>query len=117
MLRRQEDPMKPLLSVFVTAAVAFTAASAAARPICLDSHRIDHTKVPDSRHIVFYMQDGSQWSNELKASCPGLKFNGFIYHPFADREVCENMQTIRVIQDRSVCMLGGFTNLAPARHT
>jgi hypothetical protein len=102
---------------FAAAAIALTATSATAAPVCLDSHRIDHTSVPDSRHIVFYMLDGSQWSNELKGPCPGLKFNGFVYHPFADRQICENMQTIRVIEDRSVCMLGNFTNLTPPHHT
>jgi hypothetical protein len=101
---------------FAAAAFALAAASATAAPVCLDSQRIDHTNVPDARHIVFYMQDGSQWSNELKGACPGLKFNGFIYRPFADRQICENMQTIRVIQTRSVCMLGSFTNLAPPHH-
>jgi hypothetical protein len=108
--------MKTAAASLVAATLVLTTASATAAPVCLDSHRIDHTTVPDSRHILFYMQDGSQWSNELKGACPGLKFNGFIYRPFADRQICENMQTIRVIEDRSVCMLGSFTNLAPARH-
>lgn len=109
--------MKRYITALAAASIAFTAVSASGGPICLDSYRIDHTKVPDSRHIEFYMRDGSSWSNELKGACPGLKFNGFIYEPLADREVCENLQTIRVIQDHSVCLMGKFTNLTPAQHT
>ncbi|HEX2590927.1 MAG TPA: hypothetical protein VHL34_05505 [Rhizomicrobium sp.] len=102
------------LLVIAAAALAI-GTQAVAAPVCLDSMRIDRTKVPDAKHIEFHMQDGSVWSNELKNRCPGLLFNGFIYEPFAGREVCENLQTVRVIQDHQVCMLGAFTKIKPAR--
>jgi hypothetical protein len=98
------------------AIIAATTAQAFAAPICLDSLRVRNTTIPDARHIIFHMQDGSTWINELRYRCPGLKWNGFVYEPFAGREVCENLQTVRALWDSQTCMLGSFTKLAP-EHT
>ena len=92
----------------VAAALAAFTTQAVAAPICIDSFRIRTTTVPDANHIVFHMIDGTNWKNTLRHSCPGLVFNGFVYEPFAGRDVCENLQTIRVIDDGSFCLLGTF---------
>jgi hypothetical protein len=107
--------MKKVLAVVLLTAFAATSVPAVAASVCLDTVRIKSTSVPDAHHIIFHMIDGTQWSNALKNACPGLRFNGFVYEPFADRQVCENLQTIRVLQDHSICMLGAFTKLPPKK--
>lgn len=92
-------------------ALAALASSAQAAPICIDSIRIRSTTVPDSKHILFHMTDGTTWSNALRNSCPALRFNGFVYSPVGSREVCENLQTVYSIDDGSPCMLGKFTKV------
>jgi len=106
---------------FVTALIAFgltaATASSAMAATCLDTTRIRNTHVVDARNIEFKMYDGTTWNVSLKNACPGLRFNGFVYRPFAGREICENAQTIRVLQSGETCMLGGFTKQAPASRT
>jgi len=100
--------------ILAAALFAATTAQAIAAPVCLDSLAVRNTSIPDARHIVFHMRDGSVWSNELRNSCPGLKWNGFVYEPFAGRDVCENLQTVRALWDNQTCMLGSFTKVKPA---
>src|SRR5436190_12677998 len=99
----------------VLAAAVFTSATvpALAAPICLDTYRVDTTKVPDDSHIVFRMVDGSKWQNTLKRPCSGLKSNRFAYDPGAGRDICENVQIIRVLEQGNACVLGSFTKIAP----
>src|ERR1051326_5436068 len=81
-----------------------------AAPVCLYTYRIENTTIPNARTIVFHMKDGSVWRNALKNACPDLKFWGFVY---VDRgslnRICENLDTVRVINSGEVCMLGPFT--------
>ena len=113
--------MKPILYASVLACL--LAAPASAQPasdtpapagnVCIDTMRIDHTTVPDSRTILFHMRDGKIWKNTLRQSCSGLKFYGFSYSPTPPHQLCSNMETIRVIQQGTVCMLGAFTPYTP----
>lgn len=82
--------------------------SATPAPRCLDTTRIINTSVPDERTILFHMQDGSVYANHLQNSCSGLKFHGFAYVAQPPHDICANMQTIRVIDDGAICMLGNF---------
>jgi len=106
--------MKKLTTALAAVTLFASATSAIAAPVCLDSLRIRNTSIPDAKHIVFHMTDGTTWSNELKNRCPGLRWNGFVYEPFAGRDVCENLQTVVTIWDNQPCMLGKFTKQAPA---
>jgi hypothetical protein len=90
------------------------AAPAMAAPVCLDSTRIQDTHVQNPRTIDFHMRDGTVWRNTLKNSCPDLMFHGFSYVLRGGvNEICENMQTIRVVQSGQVCALGSFAKLMP----
>ena len=89
----------------------------AAGKVCLQTRNMkDTTPAPDGSSITFKMNDGSVWRNDLHGRCPDLKFNGYawtIRNP--GDTVCENEQTIRVLQDHSICMLGAFTKLPPKK--
>ena len=105
--------MRKLALVLAAAVFSSSALPALATPICLDTYRVDTTTVPDDSHIVFRLIDGSKWENTLKRTCPGLKSNRFAYEPAAGRDICENVQTIRVLEQGNACVLGGFTKIAP----
>ncbi len=90
-------------------------AETTAKPVCIHSRDIDHTVVPDSRTILFYMRGGKIWKNTLVNDCVGLKFDGFVYAPTPPDEICDNMQTIRVVRQGSVCMMGAFTPYTPPK--
>lgn len=83
------------------------------RPICIYTWRIRNTTIPDTRTILFHMQDGTVWKNTLINDCNGLKFYGFVYRPTPPNEICENLQVIRVMRTDSVCALGAFTSYTP----
>ncbi|MBU6442897.1 MAG: hypothetical protein KGR48_03210 [Alphaproteobacteria bacterium] len=91
------------------------AAGQASRPVCLRTIQIDHTEVPNSRTILFYMRDGKVWQNTLLNDCVGLKFEGFAYAPTPPDEICDNMQTIHVLRMGTVCMMGAFTPYTPPK--
>jgi hypothetical protein len=102
---------------WIAFALLFAAGPALASNICLNSTDIARTSVPDARTILFHMKDGKVWQNTLMASCPELKFYGFIYDASPNGEICGNIQTIRVITTGSVCALGPFTPYAgPVRN-
>ena len=77
--------------------------------VCLWTYQIDHTTVPDENTIVFHMLGGKTWINKLATRCTGLKFYGFRYDVNGSREICGNLQTIRVLNTGTVCLLGPFT--------
>jgi hypothetical protein len=83
--------------------------------ICIDTRKIENSTVKDhGAAIIFKMNDGTQWRNELQGKCPDLIFNGYIWtvrNP--DGRVCEFEQTFRVLQSGEICSLGKFTKLAP----
>ena len=83
--------------------------------VCINTMQIDHTTVPDPRTILFYMRGGKIWKNALRNDCIGLKFYGFAYQATPPNQICGNMQTIRVLQIGSVCMLGAFTPYTPSK--
>lgn len=66
--------------------------------------------------ITFTMRDGSIWRNDLRGPCNDLTFNGFawvLHNP--DQTVCENEQSLRVIQSGQICQLGRFSQIRPPR--
>lgn len=95
------------------ACTAVLIAPASAAPICLTVHLVDSTKVIDSKTLDFRMQNGSVYRNSLRTRCLGLKFHGFVYVS-RDDNICDNMQSIRILESGEVCLLGTFTKL-PAK--
>lgn len=86
-------------------------------PICIRTYRIKDTRTPDTRTILFYMQDGTVWKNTLVNDCNGLTYsNGFVYMPTPQQLICEDLQLIRVRRTQSVCKLGAFTRYTPKQH-
>ena len=54
------------------------------------------------------MRDGRLLVNHLQGSCSDLRFNGFVWVLHGGQDVCENVQTIHVLQSGQICMLGRF---------
>jgi hypothetical protein len=103
-----------LLLAMLAAPAAF--AQAPSKPnVCLKTYLIDHTKAPNDRTVIFYMKDGSAYQSTLMAQCPELRMNGFSYVATPPEDVCGGLQSIRVIRSGSVCLLGPFVQIAPAR--
>ena len=96
----------------VFALIAASVMPAVAAPVCLKTYLIDSTKVVDAKTLDFKMTDGRVYRNALRTSCSGLRFNGFVYVTHMD-EICDNMQSIRVLETHEVCLLGAFTKLPP----
>ena len=94
---------------------------AATTDMCLRTHEIDHTSIPDNSTILFHMKDGKVWKNSLHAPCFNLKFQGSFQYTADFEEICANAQTIRVLQPGvgarfgASCLLGEFTPVANPR--
>ncbi len=110
-----EEYMKmiTILAAILAMALASTTPADAA-PICLKTYLINSTKVVDSKTIDFRMTNGTVYRNALRSPCSGLNFNGFVYETHTG-EICDNLQTIRVLRTHQVCMLGAFTKLLPVQ--
>ena len=117
-----EISMKTILLTGMAATLLITAQTALAQParapICLPTRSIAQTSPsPDGTAITFRMTDGSVWRNDLRGRCPDLRWSGFAWATSDPMErVCENEQTISLIQSPEVCALGNFTQLEPAGH-
>ena len=85
---------------------------ASAETVCLKTYLIDHTTIVDAKTIDFRMRDGTVYRNTLTSPCRGLLFDGFIYTVHTN-EICDNLQSIRVIRSGQTCLLGAFTKLPP----
>ena len=85
------------------------------KPVCIRSHEIRQTSIPDNNTILFYMNDGKVWKNTLAATCYGLKegTKGFTYSPLPSDEICSNLQEIIANDMHTVCLLGAFTPYTP----
>jgi hypothetical protein len=115
---RKDLSMRALAIVSVLA-LACSATAALAQPAgkgtCLRTIDIDHTKTPDDRTILFTMKNGAVYQSTLPTACPQLSFNGFSYVATPPEQICGNLQTIRVIRSGSVCLLGPFVQITPAK--
>jgi hypothetical protein len=103
-----EDPMKKFVAVLALASVVF-AVPVSAKNMCIDSRDIVSSNSKDGRTMVFKMRDGRTLVNHLQGVCSDLKFNGFVWRlQSGDTQVCENTQSLQVIQSGQVCVLGKF---------
>ncbi|HSM94864.1 MAG TPA: hypothetical protein VLT91_02390 [Rhizomicrobium sp.] len=111
--------MRSLLIAATIAAGLATAAQAQNPPastgsICLRSQDISNTTTPDDKTILFHMRGGKVWRNDLRGTCSGLRFHGFIYTATPPDQICGNLQIIRVLRTHAVCSLGPFTEVTKA---
>ena len=112
--------MRPTLLRTFAAVLAMRSglAPALAAPVCLDTYRIQNTTIPNARTIAFHMKDGSVWRNALRNACPDLRFWGFVY---VDRgslnRICDNQDSVKVINSGEICLLGSFTREPSVPHT
>jgi hypothetical protein len=112
---------KRAVAAVVAACLTFGAAGTAladetprSDPACINVVMIDHTQVLDDSNILFFLKGGRTVKNVLADRCFGLRMatRGFTYVARND-EVCGNLQTIRVNDTGSVCMLGPFVPYTP----
>lgn len=95
--------------VMAMAGLVIAVSPALAAKVCIDSRDIRSSKSDDGKTMVFKMKDGTTLVNHLQGVCPDLKFFGFAWDlRSGDTQVCENEQTLRVIQSMQVCTLGKF---------
>ena len=98
-----------LLAGFALAASLPAAAQPApGQRICLNNQDVVSARSTDGKTMIFKMRNGQTYINHLRGSCPGLRFNGFIWELRGINDICENQQTLRVIKSGEVCMLGKF---------
>lgn len=116
--------MKPIFFGAALATLVIGVASAQPAPpppaessghVCLWTYMIDHTRTVDPGTILFYMKNGDVWRNNLPQPCNGLSFHGFAYVT-RDGSICDNAQSIMVLETHDVCMLGAFTREPPPAH-
>ncbi len=98
--------MKKFVTALILAGAIAAPASAAT---CIDSRDIVSSNSKDGKTMVFKMRDGKTYVNHLQGVCSDLKFEGYswVLHS-GDTQVCENEQSLRVIQSGQVCTLGKF---------
>jgi len=102
-----------------SAAQAQDAAPPKPAPKCLRTFDIRNTTTPDDKTIIFHMNNGDVWRNDLRGTCSGLTFNGFRYDVTPPSDICGNQQIIHVLRTHAVCALGPFSAApkpAPAGH-
>jgi len=87
--------------------VAVTAMPAAAT-VCIHQRDIAGTSSKDGKNLTFRMNDGRVLVNHLQGICTDLRFNGFVWNVPATEEICENQQSLHVLQSGQVCVLGKF---------
>ena len=80
---------------------------------CLRTILIDRTKAPNDRTILFYMKNGAVYQSTLPTTCPQVSIYGFSYVATPPDEICGNLQSIRVIRNGAVCLLGPFVQITP----
>jgi hypothetical protein len=101
--------MKLSFAALLLTGVFGATAAFAAPPICLQLRDIQSAKSDDGKIMKFTMRDGRVLYNHLRGVCPGLRFNGFAWDIRGGvQEVCENQQSLRVLQSGEVCLLGKF---------
>ena len=105
--------MKARLSKTLFAGLALTLLAQpalAAGEVCLTLRDIASTDASrDGTSIDFKMRDGRSYHNDLQGQCPDLRFNGFKWIIRGTEQVCENQQTLQVVDSSQTCQLGKFT--------
>lgn len=118
MTRSARSLLMQCFALVALPAVALADPGADAKSVCIRAYNIDHTSIPDDSTILFHMRDHTVWKNTLTDKCFGLRMNtrGFEYSPTnpGTDEICSNLQTIKIRDTGSICMLGAFTKVDAA---
>lgn len=77
--------------------------------ICLREQDIRSAASSDGKTLKLQMRDGKVWNSQLKGSCPGLKFHGFVWVMHDPQGICENMESLKVLESGQICILGKFS--------
>lgn len=110
--------MKHLLSNLMLAGLVLATAAAPVLAqdtgkICLNLRDISSTEAAkDGRSIDFKMRNGAVYHNDLQGRCRDLWFNGFRWTIHGPDIVCDNEQSIHVLQSGQVCTLGKFSQVS-----
>lgn len=68
--------------------------------------------------MIFRMRNGQILVNHMHGNCPDLRFNGFSWVlRGGDDQICENQQTLRVLQSGEICTLGKFDRPSPSKQS
>ena len=93
--------------------LATAAIATPAMALCISEQDVvSTTPSNDGRQLTFRLRDGRVLVNHLKGICNDLRFNGFVWVLHGTNDICEDMQTLRVLQSGQTCVLGKFE---PAR--
>jgi hypothetical protein len=104
----QEASIKKFLTGLCLAAAA-AALITPAQALCVSERDIVNTTPSnDGKLLTLKMRDGRVLVNHLQGICSDLRFNGFVWVLHGSNDVCENQQTIRVLQSGQTCLLGRF---------
>jgi hypothetical protein len=101
------NPLKMAVFLFFCMAI-----SPAWAMMCLREQDIQSVSSSDGKTLVIRMRNGKVWSNRLKGDCPSLKFTGFVWVMRDPQGVCEDTQSLRVLQSGEICTLGKFSPLS-----
>jgi hypothetical protein len=94
--------------IIAALAVTIAAMSPAAANMCVQTRDILSTNSKDGKLMTFRMRDGRILVNHLQGVCSDLKFEGFVWTIRGTEEVCENMQSLKVLRSGQTCLLGKF---------
>lgn len=108
MIRFSYGLMAGLAIAATLPAAAQPSATAPGQRICLNNQDVQSATSNDGETMVFRMRNGTTYINHMRGSCPGLRFNGFVWELRGINDICENQQTLRVLKSGEVCMLGKF---------
>jgi hypothetical protein len=87
-----------------------------AQALCVSERDIvSTTPSNDGRQLTFKLRDGRVLVNHLQGRCSDLRFNGFVWVLRGNNDICENMQSLRVIQSGQTCLLGKFVSVGKTR--
>jgi hypothetical protein len=104
--------MKKFLAGLCLAAAAAALTMTLATPaqaLCVSERDIvNTTPSKDGKLLTLKMRDGRVLVNHLQGICSDLRFNGFVWVLRGSNDICENMQSIRVLQSGQTCLLGRF---------
>ena len=98
--------MKLILATILTSVIA--ASPALAAPVCVRSGDIRSTHSDDGKLLTFKMRDGRVLVNHLQGICSDLRFEGFVWQLHGTDEICENLQSLKVLRSGQTCLLGKF---------
>src|SRR5580658_4718014 len=74
--------------------------------LCLPEEDLRSASSSDGKTLVMRMRDGKVWNSRLKGDCPSLKFNGVVWVIHDPQGICEDTQSLQVLQSDQICILG-----------